>query len=110
MRSWSGPVKLLFSSPLPVEDQVFVADHITEASVVIATPLVSLASCLTSPIMPNALFQFADGTAPVTSEGANGAGTGPDGGQTQQGSEGSVGGGQTRQQQSTNCALRVSEF
>src|SRR5428012_18436 len=41
MSVWLAPLKLLFSSPLPVEAQVFVASHRTIAFVVVATPLVS---------------------------------------------------------------------
>src|SRR6266702_4479969 len=68
-----APVKWLFSSPLPVEAQVFVASHNTVAPVEAATPLVSRIRLVDTPPLVLTLFQFADATVgtPATSVGSS---------------------------------------
>src|SRR5437870_2563947 len=70
MSVWSAPVKRFPSSPLPVEDQVFVEYQDTWAVLVAATPLVSSVRPVARPVLPVTLFQLPDATTPATSVAA----------------------------------------
>src|SRR6266403_680686 len=63
----SDPIKLFCSSPLPVEDQVFVQYQKTWAPLLVATPFTSSTRFGSKPVFRISLFQFPDGTTPVMS-------------------------------------------